>query len=176
MEKKIFINELGDKKAALEKCKQLVLNDMMYESACLIKFWDGMPCNVTAEQHFNNIVEWCKQHLTSYVWSNHRSSKMAYNTSYGFKHACERALKCYVANNWMKMAMICAGLEVRNCNCVDYETGYVEHAPILLSDIITNNQNFIVRVPRKHIDIEKMIADWTYELKYRDGGYNNMPY
>ena len=172
MEKKIFVNELGGKIAALNKCKELVLNDMKNDSHCLIESWDGVKCNVTPEEHFNNIIEWCRTKIKSYVWSCHKSTKYTWQTSYGAKHECERKLKCYVANNWMKMAMICAGCEVCNINCIDYETGYVNKMPIKLSDIITNNQNFIVRKPKDPINLEYMICDWTYELKYRCGGYN----
>lgn len=167
MEKKLLlVSDLGGKQTALDKCKMIILDDMKNESNCLIQSWDGKPCDVTAEEHFNNIVEWCKTHFKNIAWSHHKSSKLFYSTSYGFKHNCERDLKCYVANNWMKMAMICAGLEVCNCKYVDYETGRVEKTPILLSDILTNSINFIVRKPRKPINIEYMIADWTYELKY----------
>lgn len=172
MIKKYFVNELGSKKAVLEKCKELVLDDMKNESHFLIESWDGKPTNVTPEEHFENIVNWCKTKIKSTIWSCHKSSKNAFCTSYGAKHRCESQLKCYVANNWMKMAMICAGLEVCNDKCVDFDTGHVSKMPIIPSDIITNTQNFIVRVPKKEVDIEKLISDWTYELKYRCGGYD----
>lgn len=172
MRKKIFVSEIGSKRKALEMCKELVLDDMKNASRVLIESWDGRPCSVTPEEHFNNIVQWCRDNIKSTIWSCQSSAKSCY-TSYGFKHKCERKLKCYVANNWMKMAMICAGLEVRHCNCVDYETGYVEKQPIILSDIITNAENFIVRVPRHKLEIDNMISDWTYELKYSYGGYND---
>lgn len=169
MRNKIFID---NKKEALEKCKELVLNNMKNDNNGLIQEWDGKKCNVTPEEHFNNIVDWCKNNIKSTIWSCHDSAKYTWYTSYGAKHACERKLKCYVANNWMKMAMILAGLEVRHINCVDYETGYVDKQPIKLSDIITNTENFIVRVPKNKININEMIRDWTYELKYNNGGYN----
>lgn len=157
---------LSNKREALNKCKELVLDNMKNDANHLIKEWDGVKCNVTPEKHFENIVNWCKNNIVSTIWSHQKSSKYTWNTSYGAKHACEKKLKCYVANNWMKLAMIYAGLEVCDTKCVDYETGHVDKNPILLSDIITNNQNFIVRVPRHKIDLEKMINYWSYELKY----------
>ena len=173
MRKQYFVNELGGKHAVLEKCKELVLNDMKYDSHCLIESWDGYPTNVTPEEHFENIINWCINNIKSTIWSCHDSAKYTWNTSYGAKHRCEKSLQCYVANNWMKMAMICAGLDVRNVKCVDFETGYVNKSPIIPSDIITNTQNFIVRVPKNKVDIDDLISDRTYELKYSCGDYED---
>ena len=61
------------------------------------------------------------------------------------KHKCERDLKSYVANNWMKLAMILSGLEVCTSDCVDFETGKVYNRPVSFQDILTNNINFICR-------------------------------
>lgn len=173
MRKRIFISEYGGKKAALEKCKELVLNDMRNDSHCLIEQWDGKPCNVTPEEHFDNIVNWCKTHIKSTIWSCQPSAKSTFWTSYGAKHRCESYLKCYVANNWMKVAMLYAGLEIRHKKCVDYDTGYVSKNQIILSDLVTNNQNFIVRATKNKIDLDDIICDWTYELKYSTGGYDD---
>lgn len=166
MRNKYFVSEFGSKKDVIEKCKELVLNDMRNDSNCLIQEWDGQKCNVTPEEHFENIVAWCINNIKSTIWSCHDSAKYTWYTSYGAKHACERKLKCYVANNWMKMAMICAGLEVCHINCVDKDSGRVYKSPIIISDILTNDQNFIVRVPKAKIDINEQFSDWTYELKY----------
>jgi len=150
---------------ALAKCKELVLKNMRDEY-CLIEYWDGQLCNVTPEEHFNNIVNWCKNHIKSTIWSCQRSAKSLFYTSYGAKHECERKLKCYVANNWMKVAMIYAGLEIVNDDCED-STGYVCKQPVILSELLDNSKNFIVRVPRKKIDLDKMICDYTKPLIYK---------
>lgn len=127
----------------LNQCKQLVLDNM--KESGLIKQWDGIPTHITPEQHFNNIVNWCKDNIKSHVWSSHDSNKCGFRTSYGAKHKCERDLKCYVANNWMKLAMILSGLEVCNYDCIDSETDRVYNRPVSFQDILTNNINFICR-------------------------------
>lgn len=174
MRKKVFISEIGSKIDVLNKCKELVLDNMKNECNHLIQEWDGIKCNVTPEEHFDNIVNWCRNNIVSTIWSHQPSAKYTWNTSYGAKHLCERKLKCYVANNWMKMAMICAGLEVCHKNCVEFETGRVYKSPLIASHIITNTENFIVRVPKDRVNIDNLLADWTYELKYSNGGYEDV--
>lgn len=134
----------------------------------LIESWDGEPTNVTPEEHYEHIVEWAKTHIKNKAWSS--SSTQSWRngaTSYGAKHECERDLKCYVANNWMKMAMIDAGLDVTYRTSVDYETGKVYREKIFLSDVLKNSVNFIFRVSRNNDMIAKWIINET-KLKYKE--------
>lgn len=153
----------GSIQNALDECKKIIINDINTSGLC--KEWDSIPCNVTAEEHFEHIVDWCKKTIKSTIWSCHESSKNTFFTSYGAKHTCEKKLKCYVSNNWMKLAMIYAGLEVCNVNCIDYDNNRVNKMPICISDILTYKTNFIVRVPKDKIDINTMISRYSYKLK-----------
>lgn len=163
------IKDLGGYDKALELCKELVLKDMPGQ----IGSWHGERFDITPEEHFENIIQWCKNNMTSKIWSHQPSAKHQCDTSYGAKHKCERELKCYVANNWMKLAMIYAGLEVCHVKNVDYNTGHVEKEPIQLCDILTNNQNFIYRFKKDNEIKYDCITEYCkYELKYRDGGYD----
>lgn len=167
MEKKIIIDDV---KANLDLCRNLILKNI--ETSGLIESFDGELCTVTPKEHYNNIVAWCKKHLHTPIWSDKKSCKLTSSTSYGFKHQCERDLKCYVANNWMKMAMIDAGLEVKKLTGTCYNGEY-GRSNIMLSDIITNKINFIVRTPPKSTYIIfDSIEPISYELYYRTGGYD----
>ena len=149
----------------LEECKKIVLDDMSNSSRCLIEEWDGEKCNVTPEEHFNDIVEWCRNNIKSSIWSFHRkSTRYTWITSYGAKHRCESQLRCYVANNWMKLAMIYAGLEVTNDKNIDYD-GKLLKTGIRLDEILTNSINFICRKSNK--SPKNFISSITKELNYK---------
>lgn len=139
----IEISKLGGYEKALELCKELVLKNM--KESKLIEEWDSKKCKVTPEEHFDNIVKWCKEHIVSYVWSHRTGSKYNWDTSYGAKHVCERELKCYVGNNWIKLAMIYAGIEVCSTKYVDKENGKVEKRPVELWEVLCDDINFICR-------------------------------
>ena len=149
----------------LELCKSLVIKNI--EESHLCDSWDGIPTNITPEDHFWNIVKWCGK-LKSTIWSSNRTStKYNFITSYGAKHECERALKCYVANNWMKLAMIYAGLEVCNANCVDYDSGKLHKIPVKWEDILINSENFIFRrKPKEHYSEAVIVHDDYNCIKY----------
>ena len=161
------IQTIEEKKNILEECKRLVLKNMK-DSYSLIEYWDGEKTMVTPEKHFKNIIQWCKDNIYSTIWSNQKSSKMTFKTSYGAKHECERKLKCYVANNWMKLAMIYAGFEVCDSYCIEYKTDYVSKSPIDANEILTNHINFIVRKPKEYTGriIYSCISDYYKELEY----------
>ena len=131
------LNTQNEFNVILNKCYDLVIQNM--KESGLIKKWDGEYTNITAEKHFENIVQWCKDNIKSKTWSYNSSSKDGFSTSYGAKHKCEKKLKCYVANNWMKLAMIFSGLEVCDREYV------VNKRPVLFHDILTNRINFICR-------------------------------
>lgn len=163
MEKKILYR-VKNKREALEKCKELVLNDMKGH----IGYWDGKKYDITPEEHFQNIIDWCRDKIMSKVWSNRKGSRLTFSTSYGAKHNCERDLKCYVANNWMKLAMIYAGLEVAiiTNEYTDINDKYCYSIEkIKISDILTNHINFIVRNPIAKKDIKIMISDFTEKIE-----------
>ena len=122
---------------ALEQYKSLIINNIKESKLC--EKWDGLPTNITPEEHFNNIITWCDANIKSRIWSDKSSSKNGFRTSYGAKHKCEKDLKCYVANNWMKLAMIYSGLEVT------YNRLEKDGDKINIQDICENSINFICR-------------------------------
>jgi len=151
----------------LEECKKLVLENIK-TSNCPVH-WDGTVREISPEEQFDNIVNWCKENIKSPVWSHQDSAKYTWHTSYGAKHRCESKLKCYVANNWMKLAMIYAGLEVANGYFINYETGRLDSTGIRLDEILTNTVNFVCRKSKK--DPEKFIINITKPIKYCGGDY-----
>lgn len=162
------LNTANEYYVILNRCRQMVLDNM--KESGLIEKWDGLPTCVTPEQHLNNIVKWCNENIKSYVWSNHKSNKCGFRTSYGAKHKCEKDLQCYVANNWMKLAMILSGLEVCCGDCIDFETGKVYNKPVSFQDILTNSVSFICR-RKMYANAENMHLNCIYpyvpeELKY----------
>lgn len=166
------LKTLEDYQVALEKCKELVIKDIKESHLC--DQWDGMPTNVTPEEHFQNIVDWCNENIKSTIWSIHNSSKCGFYTSYGAKHKCERDLKCYVGNNYIKLAMIYAGLEVCNRRMVDNDTEYVYKSQVKWQDILTNSENFICRRNKKDYSSIKWECLCPYvndDLKYCPGNY-----
>ena len=128
---------------ALEKCKKLVLKDIE-EQNCPVH-WDGTVREISPTTQFNEIVNWCIYNIKTKAWSYRKSSSVPWSTSYGAKHKCERDLQCYVANNWMKLAMIYAGLDV--CDDRLIEDGHLMRSPVKYDDILTNHVNFVVRCP-----------------------------
>ena len=135
----------------IEHAKNEVIKNMeTYE----LKHWETNE-TITPDEHFNNIVKWCEDNIYHWVWSNKKSVKYGWSNSYGAKHYCERTLKRYVANNWIKVAMIYAGLEV--C-CLDdmfpYDDNLV-YKPTIMEFLIDEN-NFICRKPKNK---NKLLSD-----------------
>ena len=151
----------------LKECKELVIKNIE-ETNCPVQ-WDGSIKEIPAEKQFENIVEWCRQNIKSTIWSHNKSAKYTWETSYGAKHRCESQLKCYVANNWMKLAMIYSGLEVANTYFVNRDTGRLEGLGIRLDEILTNTENFICR--RSNKKPENFIMPVSKPLKYCRGKY-----
>lgn len=152
----------------LDKCRQLVIENIRETNYPAP--WDGEVKDISPEQQYNNIVRWCKTNIKNITWSHNDSARLTFKTSYGAKHRCEQALKCYVANNWMKMAMIDAGLEVNSTKNVSYETGRVGMFGVRLDQILTNSENFICRV--KNNNEHPQILDYTRPIKYCCGNYD----
>lgn len=155
----------------LNKARKLVLEDIRTGLGGLFESWDGTPTNVTPEIHYKNIVNWVNENIKNKAWSNTKTMRYKHGvTSYGAKHDCERDLRCYVANNWMKMAMIDAGLDLAKYDDVDYDTGRLYRSKIDCTDILTNTVNMIFRVSRNCDMRSKWIEDYDEELEYNPGG------
>ena len=123
--------------------------------------WDGNTYDISGEQQYENIKIWCVNRVRNKAWS-HNKSCLNSITSYGLKHECERDLKCYVANNWMKMALIDAGFEVANRKDVEPTSGKLYRQPISINDILDGGVNFIFRQPKefKAFDNSIMTENW----------------
>lgn len=163
----------------LNKAKELVINNIKESHLC--DSWDGQPTNVTAEEHFQHIIDWCNNNIKSTIWSCHKkSTKQSFYTSYGAKHSCERDLQCYVANNWMKLAMIFSGLEVCNDKRED-DNGRVWYGPVTWQSILVNCENFICRRSRNKEDYNTIkyncLCEWiNTDLKYSTGDWKQIGY
>lgn len=120
-------------KKIIEHCKPIILKDVEYM----------LECNDSIDK-YTQICVWVFKNLTRKTWSHH--AKMGWSASYGLKHRCEDDLGFYVANNWIKLAMIENGLDVCDANCVDYETGKLSTKRKPTSeDVLNNSINFIYR-------------------------------
>lgn len=100
---------------------------------------------ITPYELFDKIVNWCRLNIKNKKWSHNRLSGSRFANSYGAKHICQREIGYYVANNWMKAAMIAAGLmvtDIRNVN----EDNRVTYKPVTFADIFATHCNFICRV------------------------------
>jgi len=151
----------------LNKTRELVLENIRM-SANVIDTWDGIPTNVTPESHYNDIVNWAKERVKNKAWSYARTVRYAHGaTSYGAKHDCERDLRCYVANNWMKMAMIDAGLDLAKADDVDDETNKIYRTKIDCTDILTNSVNLIFRVSQNNDMKSRWIEDYDEAILYQ---------
>lgn len=152
----------------LNKARELVLENMRTSAYHLIQTWDGMPTNVTPERHYNDIVNWVKEHVKNKAWSYAKTVRYRHGaTSYGAKHDCERDLRCYVANNWMKMAMIDAGLDLARVYDVDDDTGKIYRTKIDCTDILTNGVNLIFRVSQTNDMKSRWIEDYDEAVLYQ---------
>lgn len=148
----------------LNECRRLVIENI--KAVNYPAPWDGEIKDISPEQQYENIVEWCRSKIKNVAWSHNDSARTTFHTSYGAKHQCERQLKCFVANNWMKMAMIDAGLEVNSVNNISYETGRTIGYGVRLDEILTNSENFVCRVKSKNphtqiLNYTKPICDYN---------------
>lgn len=143
----------------LAEARQLVINNIN-ETNVPVE-WDGNTYDISAKQQYENIKLWCVNRVKNKAWS-HNKSCINSVTSYGLKHECERDLKCYVANNWMKMALIDSGFEVANIKDIEFNSGRLYRTSIFINDILTNHINFIYRLPKdfKPFDSSIMTDRW----------------
>lgn len=117
----------------VKECKPIILKDIEYM----------LECNDSIDK-YTQICVWVFKNLKRKTWSH--LAKTGCKASYGFKHRCEQELGFYVANNWMKLAMIENGLDVCDSNYIDFETGrLLSHCPPTSSDLLDNSINFIYR-------------------------------
>lgn len=146
----------------IEYAKELVIKDMTEMN---LSYWDRSDV-VNPEEHFNNIVNWCKENVYRKVWSNKKSVKYGWSYSYGAKHRCEDKLKCYVANNWIKLAMIYAGLDVAVEDML-----FDDYCKPTIQDCLTNHINFVCkRQYKKSIsDVIDVIGDNYKNIQYNRG-------
>lgn len=102
------------------------------------------------EELFEEIITWCKKNCTNTLWSHNKISRARSIESYGLKRICERELRKagimrYVANNWLKLALIAAGLDVTAFNNVSRDNR-LTYRPVIRPEILNNSVNFIWRV------------------------------
>lgn len=170
-------NEMLEK---LNLCRDIVISNIQ-DVNCPV-YWDGKVREVPAKEQYDIIKEWCRNRVKNIQWSHHdRKGNLGY-TTYGLKHTCERDLKSYVANNWIKMALIDIGIEVTNVDNVDSDSNRLLYkGPIDIEDILVNSENFIYRRPKdfEYGKISTAILQWKTdkntnklrEIKYCDGNY-----
>jgi len=117
----------------IEHCKPIILKDIEYM----------LECNDSIDK-YTEICGWVFKNLTRKTWSHH--GKSGWRLSYGLKHRCEDDLGFYVANNWIKLAMLENGLDVLDANCIDYYTGKLTFQyTITEKEVLDNSISFIYR-------------------------------
>lgn len=140
----------------IELCRSLILNEMKRRNASF-NYWNGEHFDRDPQEHYSNIVNWCKTNLKNKCWSSCKTVwRRQSMTSYGAKHECEIDLHGYVAENWMKMAMIDAGLDVCSELCIYYSKRLVREK-VHFTEILANGIHFFYRQPKVEHD---MIDNW----------------
>ena len=120
-------------KEIIEHCTPIVIKEIR----------DMLECN-NPMYRYQLICDWVEDNLTRKTWSHH--GKSGWRLSYGLKHRCEDDLGFYVANNWIKLAMLENGLDVLDANCIDYYTGKLTFQyTITEKEVLDNSISFIYR-------------------------------
>ena len=121
------------RKEIIEHCTPIVIEEIRNMLECTNPMY-----------RYQLICDWVEDNLTRKTWSH--KGKSGWRLSYGLKHRCEDDLGFYVANNWIKLAMLENGLDVLDANCIDYYTGKLSFQyTITEKEVLDNTISFIYR-------------------------------